>query len=193
MDQNCFLVYGDDKKGILIDPGLDTLKILKTVEEKGVSVGYIFLTHCHYDHSFSVNELRGHKKLVCSERCSYNIGKANKNLSAAVGMMFEIEPADVVLSDGDIITIGEITVKAIETPGHTDCGMCYLIGESLFSGDTLFRRNIGRWDLPTGDGNVLVNTIKTKLYSLPENTVVYCGHGSDTTIGYEKKFNMYVN
>ncbi|MBS7298039.1 MAG: MBL fold metallo-hydrolase [Eubacteriales bacterium] len=192
MDQNCFLVYGDDKKGILIDPGLDTVKILKAVEDKDVDVLYILLTHSHYDHSFSVGELRGHKKLACSSLCSYNLGKQSRNLSAAFGNPFEYEPADLILADGDILEVGEISIKAIETPGHTDGGMCFLIGDMLFSGDTLFRRTVGRCDFPTGNGDVLVNSIKTKLYSLPDDTAVYPGHGENTTIGYEKKFNMFV-
>ena len=193
MDQNCFLVYGEDKRGILIDPGLDTFKILRAVEEKGVSIEYILLTHSHYDHSYSVKELKGNRKLVCSKNCSYNITKESRNLSALFGNPFSLEEADIILSDGDLLSVGELEIKAIETPGHTDGGMCYLIGNNLFSGDTLFKRTVGRCDFPTGDGDVLINSIKTKLYSLPDETEVFPGHGENTTIGYEKKFNMYVN
>ena len=193
MDQNCFLVYGDDKKGILIDPGLDTFKILKAIEEKEVLVEYILLTHSHYDHSFSVKELKGHKKLICSKNCSFNITKESRNLSSFFGKPYALDEADIILSDGDILTVGEIEIKAIETPGHTDGGMCYLIGDKLFSGDTLFKRSVGRSDFPTGDGKALENSIKTKLYTLPDETEVLPGHGENTTIGYEKKFNMYVN
>lgn len=193
MDQNCFLVYGDDKKGVLIDPGLDTLKILKVIEESCVSAEYILLTHSHFDHSFSVQELRGHKKLVCSKNCSHNITRQSRNLSAAFGQPFELEEADVILSDGEKLTVGEMEITAIETPGHTDGGMCYLIGNMLFSGDTLFKRTVGRSDFPTGDGDVLVNSVKTKLFSLPDETEVFPGHGENTSVGYEKKFNMYVN
>lgn len=193
MDQNCYLVYGDDKKGILIDPGLDTLKILKTIEEKNVDVSYILLTHSHFDHSYSVKELRGHKKLVCSKNCSFNITKESRNLSLMTGEPYTLDEADVILSDGDILEVGELRIQAIETPGHTDGGMCFLIDGKLFSGDTLFKRTVGRCDFPTGDGEVLINTIKTKLYTLPDETEVFAGHGENTTIGYEKKFNMYVN
>lgn len=193
MDQNCFLVYGDDKKGILIDPGLDTFKILKAVEEVGVSVECILLTHSHFDHSFGVKELRGHKKLICSEKCSFNITKQSINLSAAFGQPFVLEKADITLSDGEKIIVGEMEITAIETPGHTDGGMCYLIGNMLFSGDTLFKRTVGRSDFPTGDADVLINSVKTKLFSLPDETEVFPGHGENTSVGYEKKFNMYVN
>ena len=193
MDQNCYLVYGDDKKGILIDPGLDTLKILKTIEEKNVDVSYILLTHSHFDHSYSVKELRGHKKLACSKNCNFNITKESRNLSLMTGEPYTLDEADVILSDGDILEVGELKIKTIETPGHTDGGMCFLIDGKLFSGDTLFKRTVGRCDFPTGDGEVLINTIKTKLYTLPDETEVFAGHGENTTIGYEKKFNMYVN
>ena len=78
------------------------------------------------------------------------------------------------------------------TPGHTNCGVCYLMGNHIFVGDTLFLRNCGRWDLPTGDEMTLRKSIKEKLYTLPDDITVHCGHGSDTAIGYEKKFNFYV-
>ena len=109
------------------------------------------------------------------------------------GEPYTLDEADVILSDGDILEVGELRIKAIETPGHTDGGMCFLIDGKLFSGDTLFKRTVGRCDFPTGDGEVLINTIKTKLYTLPDETEVFAGHGDNTTIGYEKKFNMYVN
>ena len=193
MDQNCYLVYGDSKEGFLLDPGYDTMKILKACEKSCVNVTHFLLTHCHYDHIYSVNELRGHKKLICGEECSKNMGKASYNLSAGVGMPFTVEPADLTVSDGSDFVIGGMKIKAISTPGHTSCCFCYLVEDCLFSGDTLFRQNVGRWDLPTGDENTLKRSIKEKLFLLPDDTKVYCGHGADTTIGYEKKYNFYVS
>lgn len=192
-DQNCYLVYEDKNNAVLIDPGFDTFKILKACEENGVNVTHIFITHCHYDHIYSVNELRGHKKVVCSKRCSENMGKASYNLSAGMGIPFIVEPADITVSDGEKIVIGNMEIKAIETKGHTDCGFCYLIEDSLFTGDTLFKQNVGRWDFPTGDEQTLYKSIREKLYVLDENVKVYPGHGADTSIGYEKKFNFFVN
>ena len=80
----------------------------------------------------------------------------------------------------------------MKTPGHTNCSTCFLFGDNLISGDTLFQRNVGRWDLPTGDGRILVNTIKNKIFNLDEDINVYPGHGSKTSIGYEKKFNLFI-
>ncbi|MBQ7794196.1 MAG: MBL fold metallo-hydrolase, partial [Clostridia bacterium] len=124
---------------------------------------------------------------------NFNMQKASRNLSAYMGEGFEIAEANIILKDGDKLTIDGIELTAIATPGHTDGGMCYLAEGNLFSGDTLFKRSVGRWDFPTGDGQALIKSIKEKLYTLPDNTVVYSGHGEKTEIGYEKKFNMYVN
>ena len=194
MDQNCYLVYDNEsKEGFLIDPGADTFKILKTIEEKNVNVTAILLTHCHYDHVFSVNELRSGRKLVASNECSENIRNTKRSLSFVTGDEFVIEEPEIIMSDGEERCISGINVKMIKTPGHTECSVCYLIDGVLFSGDTLFLRNVGRWDLPTGNEELLRKSIKEKLYTLPDETVVMCGHGSDTTIGYEKKFNFFVN
>ncbi len=192
MDQNCYLIYGDGKKGALIDPGRDYKKIQNKINELGVEVEYIILTHCHYDHTEGVLKLRDGKKLVCSPSCNNNIKSSKNNLSIFSGNGFTLENADIIISDGEKLTVDEIEITAILTPGHTDGGMCFLADNKLFSGDTLFKNSIGRWDFPTGSGKALINSIKNKLYTLPDETVVYPGHGEDTTIGYEKKNNMYI-
>ena len=108
------------------------------------------------------------------------------------GEILSLECVDKTVSDGDEFKIGDILVKCIKTPGHTSCSTCYLIEDNLFSGDTIFLRTTGRWDLPTGDFGVLGNSIKDKIYTLDENLTVYPGHGEKTSVGYEKKFNMFV-
>lgn len=193
MDQNCYLIYDDNNVGAIIDPGLDTFKILKTIEDKKVDVKYILLTHAHYDHTFSVNELRGHKIIIGTKECSDNIKNTGYNLSEFACKPFKIDGVDKEIADGEIFNVGDIKITAIKTPGHSNCSVCYLIGDNLFSGDTLFLRSVGRCDLPTGNFNELENSIKTKLYTLPDETKVYPGHGADTSIGYEKKYNMYIN
>lgn len=192
MDQNCYLVYRDIKKAVLIDPGFDTEKILKVIGDKGVTVTDIILTHEHYDHVHSVNTLRDGKNLICSKDCSKNIGSSSYNLSLYSGTGFEIEPADRIVSDGEVFTAGGIEFTAIETPGHSSGSMCFLAEDNLFSGDTLFLRSVGRWDLPTGNENELRNSIKNKLYKLPDDTKIFAGHGNDSIIRYEKSFNMFV-
>ena len=96
------------------------------------------------------------------------------------------------MTDGEERDFDGISVKCIYTPGHTDGSVCYLIENNLFSGDTLFKRSIGRCDLPTGNMDILEDSIKNIIYKMDENIVVYPGHGEETTIGYEKKNNLYI-
>ena len=186
MDQNCYLVH-ENGKGILIDPGYDTFKIIK--ETEGIEVNYILLTHCHFDHIYSLNKLRNSKTVVGSKKCVKNIVNPKITL---LGTEIKIDrECEMSFADGEEKTLDGIKVKGIYTPGLSECSMCYLIDGKLFSGDTLFYKSIGRSDLPTGDYKTLENSIKNKLYVLPEETKVYPGHGTDTKIGYEKKYNLY--
>ncbi len=187
MDQNCYLIK-KGVKGILIDPGIDTLKILK--ETEGIEIKYILLTHCHFDHSFSVNDLRGGKMVVASKECGSNILSQKIALSTAVSLV--TAPIDIIMEDGEEKDFDGINVKCIKTPGHTSGSVCYMIENNLFSGDTLFRRSVGRCDLPTGNYDELEKSIKDKIYKLDENVIVFPGHGEKTTIGFEKKYNAYV-
>ena len=193
-DENCYLVYGDDKTGIIIDPGSDAGEIEAVIKEKGVSVSHIFLTHCHYDHIGGLGELRKilNAKVYASFECNQNIQNPNVNMSLFHEKILKEDPCDEILADGTIIKIGELEIKAIHTPGHTDGGTCYLISDDLFSGDTLFLRNVGRCDLPKGDAEKLKNSIINKLYTLDDDIIVHPGHGNDTKIYYEKRYNTYV-
>lgn len=186
MDQNCYLIC-ENGFGILIDPGLDTEKILNEI--KDVKVNYILLTHCHFDHLYSLNKIRGEKKVVGTKNCSLNMIRPEISLSGV-----ECLPdasCDIEMEDGGELNFDGIKVKCIETPGHTNGSCCYLIENNLFSGDTLFSGNIGRCDLPTGDFKEIENSIRNKLYKLDSETLVYPGHGNITRIGLEKKFNAF--
>ena len=191
MDQNCYLLY-ENNKGILIDPGHDAEKILKECE--GISIEYILLTHCHYDHIESLDYIKEVKnaKVVASENCSENIQDSYKNVSEFFGKKVTFEKADITLSDGEVFTYSDFDIKCIHTPGHTNCSVCYIVDNHVFSGDTLFHSNIGRWDLPTADVNELIYSINNKIYKLDDDFLVHPGHGDDTTISREKKFNIYV-
>ena len=98
----------------------------------------------------------------------------------------------MLLREGDVITLGETELRVIETPGHTGGGICFVTDREVFTGDTLFKLSVGRTDLETGDWDALMDSIKTKLYTLDDDLVVYPGHGLETTIGYEKKANPFV-
>lgn len=187
MDQNCYLIEKDGK-GILIDPGLCYDKIIKEIQ--GIEVNYILLTHCHFDHLYSLNKLRGQKLVVGSHECSSNM--ITPKISLCDFTSLPETSCDIEMEDNEEKNFGGIKVKCIKTPGHTTCSVCYMIGDCLFSGDTLFGLSIGRSDLPTGDYKTLEKSIKEKLYTLGDDIKVYPGHGAFTTIGHEKKNNPFV-
>ena len=196
-DENTYIVYDENtKNGIIIDPGYKDEGILKSAADDGVNIKYIFITHCHYDHIAYMEQLREKTKaiLVSSENCSVNIGNPDINHSVTgLGYALSAKKSDIILKDNEEFNMDGINIKCIYTPGHTNGGVCYLFNnEKLFSGDTLFLRSIGRSDLPTGNGRELINSIENKLYKLNDEIEVFPGHGGQTSIGYEKKFNMFV-
>ena len=196
-DENTYIVYDENTmSGIVIDPGYKVDGILKALGDDNVKIKYIFLTHCHYDHISDLEPLREKTgaEVVSSKYASINIGDPDINYSlSGLGYILSAKKSEVILDDGEEFTLDGLKIKCILTPGHTNGGACYLVNdEKLFSGDTLFLRSIGRSDLPTGNGDDLVASIKNKLYTLDDDIEVYPGHGGVTTIGYEKKYNMFV-
>lgn len=196
-DENTYIVYDENtKNGIVIDPGYKCDGILKAASDDEINIKYILITHCHYDHISDLEQLRKETgaPLVSSKWGSVNIGDPDINHSVSgLGYALSAKKSEIIVNDNDEINFDGLNIKCIYTPGHTNCGISYLINDKkLFSGDTLFLRSIGRSDLPTGNGEQLVSSIKNKLYVLDDETDVFCGHGSVTSIGYEKKFNMFV-
>lgn len=195
-DRNTYIVYDENtKNGVVIDPGCSMEKIEALISENRVNVKYILITHCHYDHIMSAGELKNKTgaSIVCGDMASRNISNPDINLSfEGLGYVIDDIKADKVLGDGEVLSLDGLKIKCIYTPGHTNCGVCYLVENDLFCGDTLFLRSCGRWDLPTGNFDTLEKSIKEKLYTLPEDTATHSGHGYDSTIGYEKKKNFYI-
>lgn len=196
-DENTYVVYDENTlSGIVIDPGCTSEDILKECNQNNIKIKYIFITHCHYDHITYLEDLRQKTgaKVVSSKWTSVNITDPDINQSlSGLGFPLSAKKSDIVLEDNEKMKIDGMTVKCILTPGHTNGGACFLIDdEKLFCGDTLFLRSIGRSDMPTGNQATLLNSIKNKLYVLDDDIEVYPGHGSKTSIGYEKKFNMFV-
>lgn len=190
MDENAYFLI-ENNKAIVIDPGSSFEKTVDFI--KGFDVEYIFLTHCHFDHITCVNELREkyNAKVCCTSECAENI--KNPHISLTITGNYEsIEDVDIILDEKEDFEFYGNKIKTIKTPGHTTCSTVFKMGENLFSGDTIFYQNVGRWDLPTGDGKELIKSIKEKIYTLPEETTIYPGHGKSTTVGYEKKYNMFV-
>ncbi len=193
-DENTYLVY-DGNTALVIDPGYKTDGILKAAADAKTTIQYILITHCHYDHIEFMEDLREktNAKLVSGDKASINITDPDINLTlAGLGKAVSAKKSDIILKDGETLPVGNMQVKCIYTPGHTNCGTCYLIENHLFSGDTLFLRNCGRWDLPTGDEETLIRSVKNKIYTLDDEIIIHPGHGEQTTVGYEKKFNLYI-
>ena len=187
---NCYIIMDESTKdAVVIDIGGDEDDIIKAVEALSANVKAILLTHGHLDH---VDGVMGLKNVYDAP---VYISEKDQELMEKEAYMFgsfEGKKADHDVNDGDIIKAGTITVKAIATPGHTPGGMCYLIGNDIFTGDTLFLRSVGRTDGPGGSHEVLINAIHTKLMKLDDNVKVWCGHGQGTTIGNERVLNPFL-
>lgn len=195
MGVNCYLV-GDQDELFVIDPGSDAPKIYTHIQQCGYTVKYIVLTHCHFDHIMGVEELKqktGAEIVFCtSERGNFadtSINFTDRYSRKPISLC-----ADLLVSDGDVLLSGEFRFRVIETPGHTSGGMCLYneTEKTLFSGDTLFCGSVGRCDLPTGNQEVLIESIRTKLMVLPDDVHVYPGHEQETTIGLERANNPYI-
>lgn len=195
LENNVYLVVDErTKKAVLIDATALSDEIIKTVKELGAKVEYILLTHGHFDHVMGVNAL---KKALNTEAVIHKddlpVSDNMNEFTRLFGLPdSEMPKYELFIKDGDTITVGDMKINVIHTPGHTEGGVCYLIDDKLFSGDTLFRESIGRTDLFGGSFDKLSQSIKNKLFSLNDNITVYPGHGPLTTIGHEKKYNELV-
>ncbi len=192
---NCYLV-GEPDELLAIDPGGSADEICAFLDSHEYQVKHIVLTHCHFDHMLAANALK--EKTGATIFTGLNEKENLLNSSINLTARFTRTPvsldADRYVSDGDIISSGNYVFSVIETPGHTSGGVClYCEDESiLFSGDTLFCESVGRSDFPTGDQRALISSIQNKLFSLPEETRIFPGHGEETSIAHEKIHNPYI-
>ena len=187
---NCYIVMDKKtKEAVVIDPGGDVDDILKAIHTMEANVKYILLTHGHLDHTSGVDELKTiTKAVVCMSKEDDDLITKGEHL---FGPLIE-GGADKLLKQDDIIKISSIEVKCIYTPGHTPGGMCFLIKNCVFTGDTLFAGSIGRTDFTGGDYDTIITSIKSKLLVLPEDTIVYPGHGPCSTINNERLKNPFL-
>lgn len=192
---NCFILGCETtKEAAVIDPGDDADRILMALAKSELKVKYLINTHGHFDHvgaNKRMKEVTGADILVHPDDEPMLVELSRS--AAMFGLSAENSPpADRLLKDGDTIAFGEISLKVIHTPGHSMGGICLYTPGHLFAGDTLFAGSIGRTDLPGGDYDTLIASIKTKLLGLPEETVVYTGHGPETSIANEKRMNPFL-
>ena len=194
LDTNCYIVWDDQRIGMVIDPADGAEKILAFIEEENLTIAAVVLTHAHFDHLLAAQDVCAATSapLYVGKRDEEALADPVRNLSGVFQMCPPIRlRADKTLSEGDTVQVGELSFSVLETPGHTPGCVC-LMGENvLFSGDTLFRDSIGRVDFPGGDIPAMLTSLR-RLTMLPAETVVYSGHGPVTTMAREVKKNPYL-
>jgi hydroxyacylglutathione hydrolase len=193
---NCYIVADESsKEGMIIDPGAEGSEIVKRVEDLGLKIKLILLTHNHPDHIGALAEVKEAFDAEVAIHADDAGALEGRQRGGSMSFGFSPQapsPPDRLLKGGDSIDIGKLHFTVLHTPGHTRGGIC-LLGEGVvFSGDTLFNFGIGRYDMPGGNGYQLMDSIHTKLMVLPDSTVVYPGHGPQTTIGTERQGNPFL-
>lgn len=201
VQENTYLVFNENKECIIIDPGCyfdnEKEELTVAIENNNLRPVMLLNTHCHLDHVF------GNKFISEKYNLTLHLHKEEEQMlkmAPASGLMFNL-PFDnyagefIFLNEGDIIALGTDKLEVIHAPGHSPGSVCFYCKEQKFiiGGDVLFNNSIGRTDLPGGSHEVLLKSIREKLFLLPDDVTVYSGHGVDTTIGYEKKTNPFLN
>ncbi len=192
---NCWLVTDDERcESVVIDPSPEIYIIKEALATRGVTVKYILLTHGHFDHMTSCDTLRDLTRApLCVHRADEDALVNSYINCSRIFMNRDIvyRPADILFDDGKKLTFGSLSVKTVHTPGHTRGSCCFIIGDSLFTGDTLFDGSVGRCDLPGGSEDELTISL-AKISSLQFDYKIYTGHGSNTTLAKQKIYNPYL-
>ena len=192
---NCYVIHADDESDcIVIDPGGESEKINRFLEENSLIPKAIVVTHAHADHTGAV------APLVERYKCKFLIGREDVAaaaeqldwLTSMLGDFMEPPLPSDTLRHGNVVTARGIEINVLATPGHTEGSSSFYMPGHVFTGDTLFRESIGRFDLFGGDEHKEIASIRNVLFELPEETVVWPGHGPSTSIGHEKVANLFV-
>ena len=195
---NCYIVGSTStNQGMIIDPGADASTIMRTVQQTGLSISIIVITHAHMDHVGAIREVqqKTNAKFAIHEAEKGFVFSTPMRMLTSLGVSPVKSPPrpDRLVKDGDLIDLGDLHFEVLYTPGHSSGGICLLGHGVVFSGDTLFKLGIGRTDFPGMSHERLMNSIREKLMVLPDETVVYPGHGPPTTIGDERRRNPFLH
>lgn len=185
---NCYIIY-KDFKAMIIDPGYISEDVHRFLEEKGLKVDVIYVTHGHSDHIGGVNDLKRKYPSATVYAPKKDMYWYSRNSKYEI---YDDLLVDVYVKNNVYVPFMDVVFQVLETPGHTYGSTCLYLNKVLFSGDTLFRRSIGRTDLYMGDYEAITHSIQQILYKLPDDTVVYPGHGNVTTIKEEKLYNPFI-
>ena len=196
LGENTYVIT-DDATGFkaVVDPGYYGMDVRMEIQNNAY-LKFILLTHGHHDHYAALREYMDEyssASFIAPAGEHYLMYESREHLMMSGGRSASGLPqAKRFVREGDTIELGETMLRVIETPGHTEGGICFATDHEVFSGDTLFRLSVGNTSFETGDWATMVNSIQNKLYTLDDDTVVYPGHGPATTIGYEKRANPFV-
>jgi len=194
MEANCYILYNPDKKeGLIIDPGAEGARLIKFIEQEKICINYIINTHGHPDHIGANRKIKEYTNapILIHEYDAPMLTRSGSVLSLIFPLESSSPAADTFVKDGDLIECAEMKLKVLHTPGHTPGGISLLLDDAIFTGDTLFSGSVGRFDLPGGSEEVLLNSIK-KILSLDENLIIYPGHGPSTTVSEELRSNPFI-
>lgn len=189
-------VLEDGVSAVIIDPGAEPERFIKLISSHRLDPLAILITHGHGDHIGAVGVLREkypEAPVICHLLDAPMLSDSRRNMSVLDGVTLDVGQPDRTVNDGDTLEFGKIRFRVLHVPGHTPGHVVFLRKGIVFAGDTLFAGGIGRWDLTGGDGPLLIRSLKSKLLTLPDETVVWPGHGPKTTIGIERATNPYLS
>lgn len=189
---NCYIIRSEtSNNGIIIDPGDAPQEILYYIQQSKLNIDYILLTHGHPDHCHALKEIKDITRAKIAIHKNDVKLLHDRTLGLLLGLGYhELPDPDILLVEGDNISLGNTRFKILHTPGHTPGSICIYGGGIVFTGDTLFNSGIGRTDLPGGNSYDIINSIRDKLLKLPDEIIVYPGHGPITSIGTERRGNF---
>ena len=193
IENNNYLIIDEtSKEAALVDCSFYDEQIENVLNEYEAKLKYVLLTHGHFDHIGGLNDLSSEVEVLMHENDMEWVSEVNTYLPMIGMPSLEVPEIDRFINDNEIIKLGDLEIKVIHTPGHTQGGVCFYIDGNLFSGDTIFRESVGRCDLPGGNFDQIIESIENKIFTLPDETIIYPGHGKTTNVGWEKEHNSYL-